>query len=305
MYGKKIAVPRNSIVRAAYLRQYQRCESAAMGFVQRRTWFASLAAATLAACTGSGVGLDANGNPIGPGGGGEPLTPDFKSIQDNVFTPICTKCHIGAGAPQGLQLDAAHSYALLVGVPSTEQPNVLRVKPGDPDNSYMVQKIEGVASISGVRMPFGGPYLPQSTIDVIRTWVSNGALNSTMAASAALSQHHGSFAVEVTAPDEGTVLSVAMPAIVVAFNHEIDASLVNYTTVMLEKTDLAPATPVAVGTALARGNPRVLLITPRAPLAAGSYRVTLRGSGGGALADLDAETLGVDYSLNFVVDSSR
>jgi hypothetical protein len=275
-----------------------------MGFVQRRTWVASLAAAAVAACTGSGVGLDANGNPITPGGGGEPLTPDFKSIQDNVFTPICTKCHIGAGAPQGLQLDAAHSYALLVGVPSVEQPSVLRVKPGDPDNSYMVQKIEGAASISGARMPFGGPYLPQSTIDVIRTWVTNGAQPSAMAASAA-TQHHAGFAVEVTAPDEGTVLSVTMPAIVVAFNHEVDASLVNYTTVVLEKTDSVPAAPVAVSTALATGNPRVLLITPRAPLAAGSYRVTLRGSGGAALADVNAEALGTDYSFNFVVDSAR
>jgi hypothetical protein len=126
-----------------------------MGFVQRGTWIVGLAALAVAACTGSGVGLDANGNPIPPGGGGggEPLTPDFKSIQDNVFTPICTKCHIGAGAPEGLQLDAAHSYALLVGVPSTEQPNVLRVKAGDPDNSYIVQKLEGAPSISGARMP--------------------------------------------------------------------------------------------------------------------------------------------------------
>ena len=276
-----------------------------MGFVQRRTWLASLAAAAVAACTGSGVGLDANGNPITPGGGGEPLTPDFKSIQDNVFTPICTRCHIGAGAPQGLQLDAAHSYAMLVGVPSVEQPNVLRVKSGDPDNSYMVQKIEGAATISGARMPFGGPYLPQSTIDVIRTWVTNGAQPAAMAASAAVTQHHASFAVEVTAPDEGTVLSVTMPAIVVAFNHEIDASLVNYTTVMLERTDVTPAAPVTVSSALAAGNPRVLLITPRAPLAAGSYRVTLRGSGGGALADVNAEALGVDYFLNFAVDSAR
>jgi len=274
-----------------------------MGFLQRRTWVAGLAAAAVAACTGSGVGLDANGNPIQPGGGGEPLTPDFKSIQDNVFTPICTKCHIGSGAPQGLQLDEAHSYALLVGVPSTEQPNVLRVKPGDPDNSYMVQKIEGAPGISGVRMPFGGPYLPQSTIDVIRTWITNGAQPS----AAAATQHHAGFAVEVTSPDEGAVLNTEMPTIVVAFNREVDASLVNYTTVMLEKTDTVPAAPVATATALAQANPRVVLITPRAPLAPGSYRVTLRGSGGGALADLAAETLGAgaDHSFNFTVDFAR
>jgi hypothetical protein len=280
-----------------------------MGFVQRRTWVAPLLVAGLAACTGSGVGLDANGNPIAPGGGGggEPLTPDFKSIQDNVFTPICTKCHIGAGAPEGLQLDAAHSYALLVGVPSTEQPNVLRVKAGDPDNSYIVQKLEGASSISGVRMPFGGPYLPQATIDVIRTWITNGAQPASTQADAAATQHHAGFAVEVTAPEEGAVLVNETPTIVVAFNHEVDASLVNYTTVMLERTDTAPATPLAATTAIAAANPRVLLITPRTPLAPGKYRVTLRGSGGGALADVGAETLGAgaDHSFNFAVDSAR
>jgi len=75
--------------------------------------------------------------------------------------------------------------------------------------------------------------------------------------------------------------------------------------VALEKTDVVPAAPIAATTTLAAGNSRVLLITPRTPLAAGSYRVTLRGTGGAALADVDAETLGVDYSFNFVVDSAR
>ncbi len=37
----------------------------------------------------------------GSGNGGGGLTADFQSIQDNVFTPICTKCHQGAGAPEG------------------------------------------------------------------------------------------------------------------------------------------------------------------------------------------------------------
>src|ERR1700724_2905779 len=87
----------------------------------------SLSAALLAACAGNGVGLDANGQPLGSGSGvPPPLTADFQSIQDNVFTPICVRCHSGAGAPEGLALDAAHSYALLVGVPSDEAAGVVR-----------------------------------------------------------------------------------------------------------------------------------------------------------------------------------
>src|SRR6184192_4714934 len=98
----------------------------------------------VSACAGNGAGLDANGQPLGSGSAPlTPLTADFQSIQDNVFTPVCVRCHSGAGAPQGLQLDAAHSYALLVGVPSNEEPSLLRVKPGFPDSSYIVLKLEG------------------------------------------------------------------------------------------------------------------------------------------------------------------
>jgi hypothetical protein len=136
-----------------------------------------LAAVTLAGCGGgSGEGLDSNGRPIGSGtGGGLPLTADFASIQANVFTKICSAaCHVGAGAPQGLRLDAASSYALLFNVPSTEVHSVLRVAPGNPDASYLIQKLEGHAAV-GAQMPFGGPYLDTATIAVIRQWITNGA----------------------------------------------------------------------------------------------------------------------------------
>jgi hypothetical protein len=135
-----------------------------------------LVAAALAGCGGgSGEGLDSSGRPIAPGGtGSTPLSADFASIQANVFTPICTACHAGAGAPQGLRLDSANSYALLVGVASTEVPAVQRVAPGNPDASYLIQKLEGHAAV-GARMPFGGPYLDTATIAVIRQWITNGA----------------------------------------------------------------------------------------------------------------------------------
>jgi len=55
---------------------------------------------------------------------------------------------------------------------------VLYIAAGDPDNSYLVLKIEGAASISGVRMPAGGPYLSQAMIDGVRAWVAAGAPNN-------------------------------------------------------------------------------------------------------------------------------
>ena len=48
----------------------------------------------------------------------------------------------------------------------------------------------------------------------------------------------------------------------------------------------------------------MVLVTPNTALAAGTYRLTLRGTGGGALADLNAQTLGTDYVAEFTVDDS-
>ena len=254
--------------------------------------------ALLAGCAGNGAGLDANGEPLGSGAAPPPpLTANFQSIQDNVFTPICTRCHSGAGAPQGLQLDAAHSYALLVGVPSNEDSGVLRIKPGAPDASYLIRKLQGSAGIVGAQMPFGGPPLPQATIDVIRQWISDGAANA--AASAALAK----FAIAGIAPEQDARLTRPLARVVVAFNGELDANLVNDSTVQLERVIGEVAAPVGAFEArLAEGNPRVLLITPQRPLGSGSYRVTLRGSGGGALADVDARVLDADYVREFSVE---
>jgi hypothetical protein len=285
-----------------------------MSCVGSSTLIASLAAAAVAGCTaGSGTGLDQNGQPIGSTGGTPPLTADYTSIQANVFTPICTKCHSGAGAPQGLQLDAAHSYSLLVGVPSAEQPSLLRVKAGDPDNSYIIRKLEGGPGIVGVQMPADGPpYLPQATINVIRSWITNGAMKAMAASVSPSSKLVQRFAVAATSPESDAVVTMVLPAIVVAFNHEVDASLVNYTTVTLQKADTTgfagpmssagTSAQIPISTALADGNPAVIVLTPRLPLGAGTYRVTLRGAGGGALADVNAQALGTDYSFTFVVD---
>jgi hypothetical protein len=140
-----------------------------------RSLLGVVATAALAGCGGgTGEGLDANGRPIGEGGGDAPLAPTLASLQQNVFTPVCTGCHAGAAAPQGLRLDAANSYAMLVGVPSVEVPGLLRVAPGNPDASYLVQKLEGRAAV-GARMPLGGPFLDAATIAVVRQWIAAGA----------------------------------------------------------------------------------------------------------------------------------
>ncbi len=269
-----------------------------------RGWTVLLLLGSVAGCAGNGQGLDENGQPISGGGGGNgTVTADFQSIQNNVFTPICSKCHIGASAPEGLQLDAGHSYNLLVGVASVEQPNLQRVAPGAPDGSYMVHKIEGVPGITGGQMPLGETPLPQATIDAIRQWITNGAPNAAVAAATAQS-----FAVQTTAPLDQALVRVPPAQILVTFTQDVDASLVNGSTVTLERIDgplsvvSGDAQRMPAHSALAEKNAAVLVITPTAVLDSGIYRVTVRGSGGGALANMNAATLGTDASFEFTVE---
>jgi hypothetical protein len=133
-------------------------------------------AVALAACgAGSGEGLDQNGHPLGSAGAA-PLQPTLSSIQDNVFSVHCAipGCHGGGSVQFGLRLDPGFSYGNLVNVASPRDANLVRVVPGNPDASFIIQKLEGTQTL-GDRMPDFGPYLPQSTIDVVRQWIANGA----------------------------------------------------------------------------------------------------------------------------------
>jgi hypothetical protein len=275
-----------------------------MRVVRFHPWPVLVLLGSAAGCAGNGQGLDDNGQPISGGGStGGPVTADFQSIQDNVFTPICSKCHIGASAPEGLQLDAAHSYNLLVGVPSNEQPDLLRVKPGDPDDSYMVHKIEGLPGIDGGQMPLGETPLPEATIAAIRQWITNGAPNTASGTTSAV------FAMQATAPVDRAMVGAPLARVVIAFTADVDASLVNDTTVSLQRIDAGNESGAAMDLpaikALSPHNSAVLIVTPRAPLDAGTYRVTVRGTGGGALADMRAATLGADTSFQFTVEPAR
>lgn len=76
-----------------------------------------------------------------------------------------------------MDLSAGQAFANIVGVNSGQVPTLLRVNPGDADNSYLVQKIEGTATV-GERMPRGGPPLSSELIQNIREWIDAGAENN-------------------------------------------------------------------------------------------------------------------------------
>lgn len=107
-------------------------------------------------------------------------------LQSTVFGPRCAGCHNGfpdASRQDGLPgsmnlLNVEFTFDALVNKPSAEQPNVKRVLPGNPVDSYLVRKLEGATGIDGVRMPLGcsgSSCLDQATMDKVKLWIASGA----------------------------------------------------------------------------------------------------------------------------------
>jgi methionine-rich copper-binding protein CopC len=260
-----------------------------------RTAACGLGVALLAACAGNGEGLDANGRPLMPGGAAPPpLSADFESIQENIFTPICSVCHAGGSAPEGLRLDAGDSYNLLVGVPSTEVPSLLRVNPGDPDNSYIIQKLEGHAAV-GAQMPFGcpttQPCLTTSTIAFIRQWITDGA----PPAAAAAAMASAPLALTAIVPDNREAVNAAPPQILLAFNHELDISQLAAQRMHFERLATDPAATVLeqipASITVSSANLRALTVWPARPLFAGRYRLVIDAASSAQISDIAGQVV--------------
>lgn len=104
----------------------------------------------------------------------------LSQIQARIFDTNCalSGCHAGGSPQLGLDLSAGQAFSNIVNVASTEQPSLLRVAPGDPENSYLLQKIRGDMSISGAQMPLGRAALSAANIELVRQWIDEGALDN-------------------------------------------------------------------------------------------------------------------------------
>lgn len=142
-------------------------------------------AVAVAAAALSSAGCDERlGDVTGPSPN---LRPTFSSISKEIFEAsdasgraACVGCHTNVGRTPagGLNLLPGAAHAALVGVNSTQKPSLKLVAPGDPDNSYLIHKLEGAPGIVGRQMPRNGPpFLTSGQILVIRRWIALGAKN--------------------------------------------------------------------------------------------------------------------------------
>ena len=122
------------------------------------------------ACAGDGTGLDEFE---------DDAAVTIADVQP-VFSVNCavSGCHTGASPAQGMDLGAGQAFSSVENVASLELHTMNRVTPTQPDDSYLVHKIQGThvdQGGSGSRMPLGRSPLPQDEIDLIRAWIAGGA----------------------------------------------------------------------------------------------------------------------------------
>jgi hypothetical protein len=274
-----------------------------------RTWLCG-ACVLLGACAGDGSGLDENGRPLDEET--QALQPTLASIQQNVFTPVCTSCHAGASAPLGLRLEDGASHAMLVNAPSVESPSLLRVAPGNPDASYLVQKLEGTAAVGG-RMPLNGPPLSADVIAVIRQWIAAGA-------PASASGVEKPVIVSAIQPSADAELSTPPAELLLTANAALDATLLQAGVVRLRASggdgDFTDGDEVElpVRVRIRSFDPTVFTVASQSFVWTND-QYELRVSGGTplALADLDAQPIdgdgdgaaGGDFVLRFELETSR
>ena len=108
------------------------------------------------------------------------IEPTLASLQEHYFNKSCalsSSCHSGAQPKEGLSLEEGASYASLINVAAQKNSAKMLVVPNDPDNSFLVIKVEAPGSGDGRLMPDGAksPMDADCSIKMLREWIQNGA----------------------------------------------------------------------------------------------------------------------------------
>ncbi len=103
----------------------------------------------------------------------------YTRVRNEIFIPTCgtVGCHDELGQAEGLILNNADTYSLLVNRPSLQIPSFDRIEPSDDITSYLYLKITGDSRIQGDRMPQGRAPLSLEKQKLIRDWIRRGAPN--------------------------------------------------------------------------------------------------------------------------------
>jgi hypothetical protein len=119
-----------------------------------------------------------------------PGSPTFSAIYGEIFQGSCggPSCHGGSAGGNLVMQNKAGAYDGLVNVKAMgmnvagggmncADTQMMRVKPGDPDNSLLYDKVANMTPKCGTHMPPGSTLKPEQ-LQQIRDWIMMGAMNN-------------------------------------------------------------------------------------------------------------------------------
>ncbi len=106
---------------------------------------------------------------------GEPVS--YSLHLEPLVIAHCLSCHESEEAKAKLVLDPGLGFVRLVGPRSIQDPEMVLVEPGNPENSYLWLKLQHVTEEGkGMpRTPTGSKKLRESELELYRRWIEGGA----------------------------------------------------------------------------------------------------------------------------------
>ncbi len=103
-----------------------------------------------------------------------PAQSAFQAIEAELLGPRCASggCH-GSSAAGGLDLSPGKAHGALVGVAAQRRPDKPLVAPGNPDGSYLWERLTPGGDTP--LMPLGSPALGEADLARLREWIQAGA----------------------------------------------------------------------------------------------------------------------------------
>ncbi len=98
--------------------------------------------------------------------------PALEANAKAVFDEYCTTCHAEGGSlddPSEFPLEG--DLSILIGRKSNESDKLL-IAPGDPDGSYLMDKVLGTPAMKEELMPLGDDPVPADKLQALRDWIS-------------------------------------------------------------------------------------------------------------------------------------
>jgi len=181
---------------------------------------------------------------------------------------------------------------MLVGIQSIQDAGFQRVEAGVPNDSYLIQKLEGTGLQQ--QMPPGAP-LPQAEIDVIRQWITDGAIDDRVVVLAPIT-------VMSLSPAPNAALTAPPASIIAGFSRDLNQTTVDATTFLLTASGgdgtfgdnnevQITAASIAIGV-----NPQSAVFDlTGVQLADDTYRISLLGNAIDAILDLDGNMLDGEF----------